>query len=196
MTKTVFGLTLLLLTALPRGVFADPIPSGGVGQNVSVVGYSNLDDRPGFKMSIVESNGRWYLYMGHLWHFGWSIVDVTDPSSPKVVKFIPGPSNTWTIQMEISGNSMITALEQIADGWGGDPAKPYDEGVLIWDISDRLNPSRSGNSRLAQLVHIGIGIRAASTCISPPKCRASKITSTSSSTSATLLIPWKSGAGG
>ena len=144
MTKTVFGLTLLLLTALPRAVFADPIPSGGVGQNVSVVGYSNLDDRPGFKMSIVESNGRWYLYMGHLWHFGWSIVDVTDPSSPKVVKFIPGPSNTWTIQMEISGNTMITALEQIAEGWGGDPAKPYDEGVLIWDISDRLNPKQVG----------------------------------------------------
>ena len=118
MTKIVFGLALLLLTALPRAVFADPIPSGGVGQNVSVVGYSNLEDRPGFKMSIVESNGRWYLYMGHLWHFGWSIVDVTDPSNPKVVKFIPGPSNTWTIQMEISGNTMITALEQIAEGWG------------------------------------------------------------------------------
>ena len=115
MTKTVFGLALLLLTALPRGVFADPIPSGGVGQNVSVVGYSNLDDRPGFKMSIVESNGRWYLYMGHLWHFGWSIVDVTDPSSPKVAKFISGPANTWTIQMEISGNTVITALEQIAE---------------------------------------------------------------------------------
>jgi hypothetical protein len=61
MTKAVFGLALLLLTALPRPVFADPIPSGGVDQNVSVVGYSNLDDRPGFKMSIVESNGRWYL---------------------------------------------------------------------------------------------------------------------------------------
>src|SRR4029077_1608633 len=53
MTKAVFGLALFLLTALPRAVFADPIPIGGVGQNVSVVGYSNLDDRPGFKMSIV-----------------------------------------------------------------------------------------------------------------------------------------------
>ena len=41
---------------------------------------------------------------------------VTDPSNPKVVKFIPGPYNTWTIQMEISGNTMITALEQIAEG--------------------------------------------------------------------------------
>jgi hypothetical protein len=123
MTKAVFGLALLLLTALPRAVFADPIPNGGVGQNVSVVGYSNLDDRPGFKMSIVESNGRWYLYMGHLWHFGWSIVDVTDPSNPKVVKFIPGPSNTWTIQMEISGNTMITRSNRSRKAESDDPGQ-------------------------------------------------------------------------
>jgi len=189
MTKAVFGLALFLLTALPRAVFADPIPSGGVGQNVSVVGYSNLDDRPGFKMSIVESNGRWYLYMGHLWHFGWSIVDVTDPSNPKVVKFIPGPYNTWTIQMEISGNTMITALEQIAEGWGGDPAKPFDEGVLIWDIADRLNPKQVGQFKTGSNGTHRNWYSGENTCISPPKCRASKITSTSSSTSATRLVP-------
>src|SRR5262249_36165923 len=79
MTKTAFGFVLLLMTAALCAARADPVPPGGVGQNVEVIGYSNLDDRPGFKMSIVESNGRWYLYMGHLWHFGWSIVDVTDP---------------------------------------------------------------------------------------------------------------------
>jgi hypothetical protein len=144
MKRSAFAIALLLLAALQLNAFADPIPDGGVAQNVTVVGYSNLDDRPGFKMSIVETNGRWYLYLGHLWHFGWTIVDVTEPSDPKVLKFIPGPTNTWTIQMEISGNTMITALEQIAEGWGGDPSKPYDEGVLIWDIGDRLNPKQLG----------------------------------------------------
>lgn len=31
-----------------------------------------------FKMAIRKINGLWYLYTGHLWHRGRSIVDVTD----------------------------------------------------------------------------------------------------------------------
>jgi hypothetical protein len=80
-----------------------------VAHNVRAVGYSDLDGRPAFKMSIHEHRGRWYLYTGHFWHSGWSILDVTDPSAPHVVRFILGPVNTWTLQMELSGNMMITA---------------------------------------------------------------------------------------
>src|SRR5438105_9331169 len=76
--------------------WADPIPPGAAASNVQAIGYSELGGRPGFKMSIRQVGSRWYLYMGHLWHFGWSIVDVTDPANPQLVKFIPGPDNTWT----------------------------------------------------------------------------------------------------
>ena len=120
-------------------------PEGAAARNVQAVGYSDLDGRPGFKMAIREVNGRWYLYLGHLWHRGWSIVDVTDPASPRIVRFIPGPENTWTIQMELAGNRMVTALEKIAPGWGGDPNKRFDEGVLIWDVSDPINPKTLGH---------------------------------------------------
>ena len=113
-------------------------------KNVRVVGYSELDGKPAFKLAIQEVNGRWYLYMGHLWDRGWSIVDVTDPSKPQYLKFIPGPENTWTIQMEVDEGKMITALERIAPGWGGDPNAPFDEGVLIWDLSDPVNPQLEG----------------------------------------------------
>src|SRR5438046_10474333 len=82
--------------------------------------------------------------MVHLWHYGWSIVDVTNPTKPEVVKLVAGPDNTWTIQMEVSGNRMITALEKIAPGWGGDPNRPNDEGVLIWDISEPVDPNKLG----------------------------------------------------
>ena len=109
-------------------------------KNVRVVGYTELNDRPAFKMSILEVNGSWFMYVGHLWHSGWSIIDVTDPSKPEVVKFIPGPANTWTIQMEVAEAKMITSLEQISPGWGGDPGRPFDEGVFIWDLRDPVNP--------------------------------------------------------
>jgi hypothetical protein len=49
---------------------ADPIPPGAVGANVEAVGYSNLNDKPGFKMSIQKVGERWYLYVGQLWDPG------------------------------------------------------------------------------------------------------------------------------
>ena len=124
-------------------VFAQ-IPPGAITNNVRVVGYSEVDGRPPFKLSIQQRNGRWYLYAGHLWHRGWTILDVTDPAKPSVANFIPGPSNTWTIQMEIGGDKMITALEKIGQGWGGDAAQPNDEGVLVWSLADPVRPQRLG----------------------------------------------------
>ena len=123
---------------------ADPIPSRWEASNVEAVGYSGLANRKGaFKMAIRKVEGRWYLYMGHLWHFGCSIVDVTDPKDPKFVKTIPGPGNTWTIQMTLHDTIMVTALEKGALGWGTDPNKPNHEGVLIWDISDSISQRSS-----------------------------------------------------
>src|SRR5450756_30300 len=91
---------------------ADPIPPGWAASHFEPVGYSAMDNRLGaFKMAIKKVNGRWYLYTGHLWHYGWSIVDVTDPRDPKFVKFVPGPENTWTIQMTLHDDIMVTALQ-------------------------------------------------------------------------------------
>jgi len=124
-----------------RHVGADQIPTGWEAHNMKAIGYSELDGRGGaFKMAIKEANGRWYLYLGHLWHRGWSIVEVTDPANPKLVKFIPGPDNTFTIQVDLHDNLMLTAVQRIIPGWTDDPKKPFEEGVLLWDISDPVNP--------------------------------------------------------
>ena len=120
------------------------IPPGSLASNVRVVGYSDVGGRPPFKLSIRQANGRWYLYAGHLWHRGWTILDVTDPAKPTVANFIRGPENTWTIQMEIGGDKMITALEKIGQGWGGDDGKPNDEGVLVWSLAEPVRPKRLG----------------------------------------------------
>src|SRR6516225_926698 len=132
---------VLAVTSFGTGSPADPVPSGWEANNMEPIGYSRLENRKGaFKMAIKKVNGRWYLYMGHLWHYGWSIVDVTDPREPKFLKTVPGPGNTWTIQMTLHDNLMITALEKSSLAWGADPNKPNEEGVLIWDISDPANP--------------------------------------------------------
>jgi hypothetical protein len=42
---------------------------------------------------------------------------------------------------------MITSLEKIDAGWGDDPAAPFEEGFLVWDLSDPEIPTVVGRYR-------------------------------------------------
>jgi hypothetical protein len=139
------GAAAMVLAAfgLASHACADPIPPGWEASHMEPVGYTDVGGRKGaFKMAIKKVNGRWYMYFGHLWHYGWSIVDVTDPHDPKFIKFIPGADNTWNIQVTLHDNLMLTALQKSVPAWGADPSKPQDEGVLIWDISNPEDPKQ------------------------------------------------------
>jgi hypothetical protein len=112
--------------------------------HVEVVGYHDLDGRPGFKMAIQAVAERWYLYLAHLWQPGWSVIDVTEPTTPRIVRSLAGPENTWTIQVQVAGGRMITSLEKIDAGWGGDPDGPFEEGFLLWDVGHPTEPRLLG----------------------------------------------------
>jgi len=123
------------------------IPTPYFAHNIEVLGYHDLGGRPAFKLALQEVSGRWYLYMGHLWHKGWSILDVTDPTAPEYVRFIPGPENTWTIQIQVAEGKMITALERIAPGWGGGEGNHHSEGFFVFDVSQPTIPRPLGHYR-------------------------------------------------
>jgi hypothetical protein len=74
------------------------------------------------------------------------VVDVTDPRNPKTVKFIPGPPNTNTVQVDIADGIMVAALGRPENraGTGMDPNKPYEAGVILFDMKDPLNPKELG----------------------------------------------------
>ncbi len=104
-------------------------------ENMELVGYHDLGDRPAFKTAIQEVDGRFYLYLSHFWESGWSVFDVTEPADPKLLKFIEGPDNTWTLQVQVADGLLITSLEKIPPGWGPRPEDPPEaEGVYIWDV--------------------------------------------------------------
>jgi len=111
-------------------------------RNTRLVGYHDLDGRPAFKLGMHVAGGRRYVYAGSMFHPGWSVIDVTDPEEPKLANFIPGPPNTWTIQMQVAESRMVVGLEHPAKGWTdlvGD-AEPR-AGVMIWDLSaDPVSP--------------------------------------------------------
>src|SRR5665213_665910 len=103
-----------VLSIFPRHAYADQIPSGWEASNMKPIGYSDLGGHEAFKMAIKHVGDHWYLYMGHFVANGWSIVDVTDPTNPKVIKFLPGPTPTSAGQIDLHGNLMITALQDRA----------------------------------------------------------------------------------
>lgn len=135
------------------------------GSNFEHVGYTDLDGRPGFKMAMQVVDDRWYLYVANFWHRGWTIVDVTDPANPVVEKFVPGPENTLTVNIQVADGLMVTALERPVTAllkyvppegyaWAGSEAiagrpllKPgveNKEGVWLWDVRDPVNPVKLG----------------------------------------------------
>lgn len=134
----------LFFSLLYWNLSAQHIPPGYRSKGIVPVGYTDMNRKPAFKMSIKEHNGKRYLFTGQFWESGWSVVDVTNPAQPEVVKFIEGPPNTWTLQMELYGDLMITSLEKIFPNFGGNN-EPFTEGVYIWNISDPINPKRLGH---------------------------------------------------
>ena len=128
---------------------AQDIPAGYFASNIDPVGYHDLDGKPAFKLALQEKNGRWYLYVAHLWHRGWSVLDVTDPTDARLCAYLPGPDNTWTIQIQVADGRMITGLERIAPGWGGMDGKPYTEGFFIFDVEDPVKPKQIGHFKTA-----------------------------------------------
>lgn len=140
-TKAVIGIAACAVAAMaavfPRSASADAIPPGWVASRMEPVGFTGLEGRPGaFKLAIKQVQGRWYLYTGHSFDHGWSIIDVTDPRDPKYVKFVSQPTAWITGQVTLHDNLLITALNSFIDRPDGTPA------ILIWDISDPLNPKQ------------------------------------------------------
>src|SRR5688572_27417410 len=124
---------------------AQETPKGYFAQNIEAVGYHDLNGKPAFKLAMQEVNNRWYLYVAHLWHRGWSVLAVTDPTAPELCTYVSGPENTWTIQIQVADGKMITGLERIAPGWGGVDGRPFTEGFFIFDVSAPTQPRQLGH---------------------------------------------------
>jgi len=114
-------------------------------KNIELLAYADLGGKSAFKLAMQETDGHFFLYTGGLWHSGWSILDVTDPNQPQYLRFVDGPPNTWTIQVQVAEQKMITGLEHIPAGWesGESAASPLD-GFIVWDVSDPDRPEVLG----------------------------------------------------
>lgn len=134
----------VLSAIVSRTAMADPFPPGAQMHNMKQIGFSALGGHfGGFKIAIKHTaTDKWYLYSGHSFNQGWSIVDVTDPANPRYVKFMPYATNDKSIitaQVTLHDNLMITSLNSFH------PQKNPLPAVLLWDISDPENPKQVGS---------------------------------------------------
>lgn len=120
----------------------------GYIKNMEVVGYHDLNQMMAFQMALHKTDdGRYYMYCGSFYGAGWNILDVTDPSNPRHVKFFeccdPAAYKAQcTPKIQVADGLMIAAIG------GGVPflhgTKPEDKaisGLQIYDIKeDPENP--------------------------------------------------------
>ena len=112
--------------------------------NVELLAYHDLDGRSGFKLALQEVDGHFFLYVAGLWHSGWSILDVTNPEHPELLRFLDGPPNTMTLQVQVSDGMMIAGLEHPFPGLPlNGSARPQD-GFLVWDVKEPDGPQLLG----------------------------------------------------
>ena len=117
---------------------------------LELIGYHDLDKRGSIKMGLHVVDDKWYLYAGSLWEPGVSIVDVTDPSKPDLVGWVPGPAGTYSFQVQVADGKLILGIEALFEpaGAGGEftALKGVSrEGFDIYDLADPANPQLIGS---------------------------------------------------
>lgn len=138
------GLATGLRLPGPRRI-RGPVLDEPVAQGLEIVGHSDMDGKlDGLQMQYQEVNGKHYLYVGHFWSGGVSILDVTDPARAKKVGFVPTPNHsTWHIKVQVADNVMMLPSELNFFGLDVDP-KQLRSGARFFDASNPENPTEIG----------------------------------------------------
>jgi len=148
----------LIMTLAPAAAQSQKVGDPPEAKNMRLVGYNDLQGRSAYQPTIHRQGDRYIAYIGH--HGGTpdvpkpvnkltgqpefngtSVIDVTDPATPKYLRHIPGLEGNY----EEGGAQMV----RVCDGKSlpkGDPAKVYMLRVFggkaheIWDVTDPADP--------------------------------------------------------
>jgi hypothetical protein len=151
----IFALGTLVVGYAAVATFAQTKPES---KNMELVGYSDLQGRSSYQPTIHHQGNRWIAYIGHhggsamnsltgqMEDNGTSIVDVTDPKTPKYLAHIPGDP-----RIPGPGETGGAQMTRVCDGSElprADKKKVYllrSRGTSsheMWDVSDPAKPAR------------------------------------------------------
>lgn len=118
-----------------------PLLEEPVAINTEFVGHSRVDGRlDAVQLQSQVVGDRYYLYAGHIWSYGVSILDVTNPADPQVAAFIPSPNgSTKHTKVQVADGIAMIGCEAPMFDPRPDPTKA-DLGVRFFDVRDPTDP--------------------------------------------------------
>lgn len=136
------------------------MPSGPVesAERIGFVGWCDLGGRPDAMQIMVH---RGYGYVAHLMNDGFSVVDLHDPATPRIVGFVPAPPRTRSIHLQAHGDLLLVAnggnaAEMRAYATAEDGSRYAAEagffaGMRVYDIAHPEQPREIGTLRVEGL---------------------------------------------
>jgi len=114
--------------------------SGKFGDSKNVKHVSHTDV-PGGGQVVVQGN---YAFIGYMAPpIGTTILDISDPSKPRIVSQIKLPKGTHSHKVRVAGDIMVVNFESLGVSTvhaGHIPMEGFEGGIKIYNISDLENP--------------------------------------------------------
>lgn len=105
-------------------------------KNLRIIGHTDLDGH-GDCMHVEVRDG--IAYVGHMGgdRVGTSVVDVSDPRRPRLIRQLLTPEGTHSHKVQVWGDLLLVNSEQ---NFHEPDARSWEAGLKVYDISDRTNP--------------------------------------------------------
>jgi hypothetical protein len=138
-----------------------PIPA--LAAHTKLLGYSDQGGHPDGAQIMVH---RSHAYIGHHFSSGFSIIDVCDPTQPKVVNWLQAPAGTWNIHLQTHDDLLLVIMAKnmfadaafadeknyfrgsignvIGTAQGSAMSRPWTAGLAVYDISKPAEPRPIG----------------------------------------------------
>lgn len=130
---------LALMIAIAPAAFANHHSNTSADKLVSVIGHLALPGSPASQIILQQHNGNQYLYLVRDSRTGFTIVDVTHPSQPDLVKRVAWPDGASAGQLQVVSNNLALAEGSEANGMVARTPPPA-ESLEFLDLSDPANP--------------------------------------------------------
>jgi hypothetical protein len=108
-------------------------------QPATVVAHLALSGSPTSQMDLHENGGKQYLYIGASSNEGLTVVDVTNPDQPSVIKRLAWPNEASTGRLQMVSGGLALAEGPDSDSVAPEPP-PSTRTVKVLDLSDPANP--------------------------------------------------------
>jgi len=130
---------LTLFAAMAPSAIAKPRPGKFTDQPATVIAHLLMPGAPASQMFVREHGGKQYLYIEQASKEGFTIVDVTKPNEPSVIKRVAWPNEASTGKLQMVGAGL--ALATAPDGGSGTVGGGYPtQSVRVLDLRDPANP--------------------------------------------------------